>query len=289
MSWHKLVEQAQVHAGNYRFADPGGPALGKAGFHGSALAGSSLEYKDFREYQPGDDLRYLDWSAYARSDRLMVKRYHDEVTPHVDLLLDGTRSLHLPDTAKGEAAQYLLAFFASVAHNSSYTCRGWSVTEACHPLDMGKNSESWPEPTFDGNQSPGPALVDGAHTLRRQGVRILITDTLWPDAPRPILAALSTGASMVLVVRLLASSDLRPEPGGYARLQDSETGEVHQLLLDRSVLAGYGRALDRHLKAWDETVRALGVHLTTLEAEAFMERPVFADAVMNHVLTIKKG
>src|SRR5262245_10718043 len=83
------------------------PRRALAGLAGGALtqrAGSSLEFKDHRSYEPGDDLRHVDWSAYARTDQLAVKVYREEVTPHLDVVLDGSRSMALEGSAKAAAA-----------------------------------------------------------------------------------------------------------------------------------------------------------------------------------------
>ena len=77
--------------------------LGAAGDQLAKRAGSSLEFIDRREYQPGDDLRAIDWSGFARSDKLIVKLYRDEVSPHADIILDGSRSMNLEGTRKAEA------------------------------------------------------------------------------------------------------------------------------------------------------------------------------------------
>ena len=74
------------------------PQVAASGIVGSRLgrrAGSSIDFQDYREYQPGDDLRFIDWGIYARTDRLSIKLFREEVTPHLDLVLDGSRSMNL--------------------------------------------------------------------------------------------------------------------------------------------------------------------------------------------------
>jgi len=52
-----------------------------SGLHQSPFHGFSVEFSDYRTYQPGDDLRFIDWSIYARSDRLMAVLLHDRLIP----------------------------------------------------------------------------------------------------------------------------------------------------------------------------------------------------------------
>ena len=54
-------------------------AAGAGGTRISRRAGGSLEFRDHRDYEPGDDLRHLDWNVFARSDRLTVKQFHEEI------------------------------------------------------------------------------------------------------------------------------------------------------------------------------------------------------------------
>ena len=64
-----------------------------SGLHRSPYHGFSVEFSEYREYSPGDDLRYLDWRLFARSDRYYVKRFEDETNLRCHLLVDLSRSM----------------------------------------------------------------------------------------------------------------------------------------------------------------------------------------------------
>ena len=64
-----------------------------SGLHRSPLHGVSVEFADYREYAPGDDLKRLDWRAYARSERYVIKRYEEESNLRATILLDASRSM----------------------------------------------------------------------------------------------------------------------------------------------------------------------------------------------------
>src|SRR5436853_2546076 len=64
-----------------------------SGLHRSPLHGLSVEFADYREYSPGDDLKRLDWRAYARSERYVIKRYEEESNLRATILLDASRSM----------------------------------------------------------------------------------------------------------------------------------------------------------------------------------------------------
>ena len=63
------------------------------GTHRSRKTGSSLDFSDFREYHPGDDLRHIDWNVYARTDKPYIKQFLDEQEMRIHILLDPTRSM----------------------------------------------------------------------------------------------------------------------------------------------------------------------------------------------------
>src|SRR5260370_9291394 len=108
-------------------------ARGAGGMHQGGRAGSSVEFKEHRGYQPGDDLRHIDWNAYARSDQLTVKLFHEEVNPRLDVVLDGSRSMALPDGAKAGAALGLAALFTSAAANGGFRHGVWLTRAGCRP------------------------------------------------------------------------------------------------------------------------------------------------------------
>src|SRR5262245_29320772 len=113
------------------------PRQALVGGSGSSLArrsGSSLEFKDYREYQPGDDLRHIDWNAYARSDQLSVKLFREEVHPHAEIILDASRSMTLQGTAKEQATLGLAGFFAAAAVNAGFSHTAWLMGETFRPI-----------------------------------------------------------------------------------------------------------------------------------------------------------
>src|SRR6266404_6036542 len=63
------------------------------GLHNSPFHGFSVEFSDYRNYQPGDDLRHLDWRLYARSDRLCIKRYMQETNVRFYVICDTSASM----------------------------------------------------------------------------------------------------------------------------------------------------------------------------------------------------
>src|SRR5437588_11544487 len=118
------LREGETAARRYALAVPRGGPINRSGPALGARAGSSLEFRDYRGYEPGDDLRHVDWNAFARTDQLSVKLYREEVSPHLDLLIDGSRSMALTDSAKARATLALAGFFTAAAANAGFTHAG---------------------------------------------------------------------------------------------------------------------------------------------------------------------
>ena len=97
--------------------------------------GTGMEFADYRAYEPGDDLRHVDWNIYARLDRLFIKLFHtDEDLPLV-LLIDNSRSMEFGSPTKLTRAKQIAAAlgYIALAHADSvtiYTCAERSRTNA---------------------------------------------------------------------------------------------------------------------------------------------------------------
>lgn len=85
------------------------------GLHKSPHHGSSIEFAEHKEYAPGDDIRHLDWKAYARFDRYYIKKFEDETNLRCYLMLDGSRSM-----SYGEEPHNKLAYARLLAATVAY-------------------------------------------------------------------------------------------------------------------------------------------------------------------------
>src|SRR3954454_7279360 len=86
-----------------------------SGLHRSPLHGVSVEFADYREYAPGDDLKRLDWRAYARTNRHFIKQYEEESNLRATLLVDASASMKYGRGAMSKF-NYTATVAASIAH-----------------------------------------------------------------------------------------------------------------------------------------------------------------------------
>ncbi len=190
----------------YALQIPQVAASGWTGSRSGRRAGSSIDFQDYREYQPGDDLRFIDWGIYARTDRLTVKLFREEVTPHLDLILDGSRSMNLENTAKSNAVARLAALLATSAANAQCTQAVWLSGEGFQRLPNDALPPSaWDKLELDSRRTPEQSLAILPPKFRRLGVRVLVSDLLWPGEPLALLRRLRDGAAALFVIQLLGA------------------------------------------------------------------------------------
>ena len=153
-----------LHAGEeigslFSMSVPSGVFDGLGGNRFSNRTGSSLEFMEHRDYIPGDDLRRLDWSAYARTDRLMVKQYREEVCPRLELLLDTSSSMALDNSEKSRSTLFIAAALISAAVNSGFTVRVHLCRDTLEPIPGdATRPASWDMINFSQAWNPGIAL-----------------------------------------------------------------------------------------------------------------------------------
>lgn len=240
------------------------PARGASGVHAGRGTGASTEFQDHRLYQPGDDVRHLDWQAYARTDQLLLKRYREEVRPTLDLLIDVSASM-ATDAEKEQRTLDLAALFAHAASAQGFYVR---VTL------LGDRAE---RPGLDQLLGDGAELVGvkplvealaGVRTTPG-GLLVLISDFLSPHAAPSLVRGLRAGK--VALIQVLSAFDADPDVGGSMRLVDAETGEEVELVLDAPTVSRYLDRLQRLGDGLAEEARRRGGVFASVRADHDLE------------------
>lgn len=265
---HAAALQSGARAAlRHRLVVPREAMRGATGTRAGMQSGASLDFRDFRDYSPGDDLRHIDWNVFARTERLIVKLFREEVTPHLDILLDVSQSMDLPGTDKASGALYLTALLAGAAANAACIAKFWTAGSSCVPHAGVHNALILQPPVFESIVSPAPGMAAAAGALKRHGLRVLISDLLWEDDPMRVLWPLADRAASLHVIQILADSERDPSRIGNLRLQDVESGRIRDLFADTATLDRYRACLRMHQNAWRDACRRCGARFTTLRAE----------------------
>ena len=271
----------------YALTAPRNIPFGIAGSQMGKRPGSSLEFIDHREYQPGDDLRRIDWGGFARSDKLTVKLYRDEVNPHLDVVIDSSCSMALENSPKAQATLGLAAVFATAALNVGYSHTAWSAGDGCRQVDNGTDRPSnWDGVDFVYRGDLSTSFAKLPPSWRPFGLRVLLSDLLWHSDPLKVLAQFAEQATAVIVVQVLAEADVNPTERGNLRLVDSETDAVREIFVDAVAEKRYRAAFTRHQESWHLAAKQTGTIMTTVVAEEILSDWRLETLVAAEVLTI---
>jgi uncharacterized protein (DUF58 family) len=220
------------------------PHRGRVGEVRASSAGASLELHDFRAYQPGDDLRQVDWNAVARTGEIILRVRQDEVSPRVEVLVDASRSMALSPAKEARAREVaLLAVEVGAMQGLTPTLL---TTSARPERAQGQVCRTaLRAAVFDAKDDLGAAL-GRMPPMRPCGLRVVVSDFLFEADMAGLMGRLARGASALFLVQVLDAEDLEPSGGEGARLVDSESGAALEELLTEDVLAAYSRRFAEH-------------------------------------------
>jgi uncharacterized protein (DUF58 family) len=242
-----------------------------AGLHRSPFRGFSVEFAEHRPYQPGDELRYLDWKILARADRLFVKQYEEETNLRSMIVLDVSRSMDWSGgdqrLTKLEYAKRLVAALAlvllrqrdatgligfdervrTVVRARAKYRHWWQVLAAVESLTAGKGTVA------------EPALRQVTDILRRRGLVIFVSDLLLErDLALLALQYLRHRGHQVVVFHIMDPGELSLAGPPEARFEDPETGGS-LVARPRELRAVYEETVRRTIDQWRAACRGGGI------------------------------
>lgn len=226
-------------------------ATGKPGRRRSPLAGSSMEFADYRRYAPGDDFRRIDWRAYARLERLFLRVFEAEENLTVTVLVDCSDSMSYGNPPKASLAMELAAALAYVALKCEDSVIVGALTDklaAYRRAGSGKNAV-WSVGEFlqrlprSGTTDLNRALYDLGRIVNRPGLTIVISDFLAPGGYQTGIRAVRQLRQEVALLQILAPDELEPDIQGDWRLQDSEGAGNVDVSVSPAVLQAYRERL----------------------------------------------
>ncbi|HEU4394840.1 MAG TPA: DUF58 domain-containing protein [Planctomycetota bacterium] len=234
----------------------------------SKRRGSSVEFADHRPYGAGDDLRFLDWSIYARLDRLMLKLFHDEEDLAVHLVVDASASMGCGEPTKLLYGLRVAAAIGYVALAGQCRVRA-TILRAPDRAESpgflrGMGSSERLLGFLGGAEAAGPnALRGGIRRLlletRPRGVVVLVSDLMDRDGVDDALGALGRSTGDLYAIQVLDPFELEPELDGEFRLVDSEDGSRADVSATPEVMKAYRARLDAYLGAVDGACRRRGI------------------------------
>ena len=206
------------------------------GLHKSPFHGFSVEFADHREYVPGDDLKFLDWHLYARTDHYYIKRFEEETNLRCTILLDRSASMGF-GTGKltkwdyscflATCLAYLMLRQQDAAGLAMFGATpGIVVQPRCRRTHLRQLMKAMIDHPPSGTTNVAHSLQAISQRLKRRGLVVVISDLI--DDPETTLKALRMLASRrhdVVVFHVQDAAELNFPFEGATLFQDLETGE----------------------------------------------------------------
>jgi uncharacterized protein (DUF58 family) len=253
-----------------------------SGLHRSPFHGYSAEFSQYRHYRPGDDLKYIDWKLFARTDRLYTKQFRETTNLLCQIALDASASMDYAGAAAITKFQYARLLAGSLAHLVSrqgdavglvtyadaikqyLPSRGGQVHLRSLLLTLTR--------TDPGGQTDGAAaLARTIDLLKRRGLLIVISD-LYDErdlVERALMRAAHIGHEVV-VFHVLSRDEVELPFRDDVELEDPETG---RLVLSNGAAAGraYREAISAFLERWRTRCATYGIDYVRVFTDAPLE------------------
>ncbi|GAC1352223.1 MAG: DUF58 domain-containing protein [Polyangiales bacterium] len=229
--------------------------------------GSGIEFADHRDYNPGDDFRYLDWNVYQRFDRLLLRLYEEEEDLSIYILVDASRSMGFDFQAReglgalmrGPKLRYANRLAAALCYIGLANLDRVSVSALTNrvadrmPTTRGKQRiyrvfEFLRSIEADGATGLEEAIKQFVAQNKRRGLAVLISDLYDPKGFEQGINVLRYNKFDPFVLHVIDRDDAKPALHGDVRLYDCETGDEREVTITKKVLEKYAAAHEQYQK-----------------------------------------
>lgn len=250
---------------------------GGGGEHIARRKGSSAEFQEHRAYAPGDDMRRIDWAAYARTGEPILKLFRAEEDVIARIVCDTSASLGFGEPSKLDAARRLAAAIGYMtlarSERAQLFLAGAGISREQAPV-RGRGGLAGLLRALDNLEASGGTdlarAIDGVvQRSARPGMLVTLSDFFDPG---PVTAALGRAVQAghdVAILQVVAPEEIEPQLEGDWTLEDAETGALVEVTMDPAAIEAYVlrfAGLCEELRAWARKHRATYVRARTDEA-----------------------
>lgn len=264
-------------------------SMSMSGNRKSVQKGSSAEFSDFREYMPGDDIRRIDWNAYARLDKLFIKEYMEEKEAVVSILIDTSASMDYGEQKKSELALSIAAALSYLALSGMDRVIVYDMKRMASPYVVTGGKKGYPrllkwleQLTFAGAADIHTAIRQMA--LKGPGMTILISDFLTEnmvngpeDEIEKIMKYLDYRRQKAVMLQVMAEEELEIGLSGTFNLIDMEDQGQLRITMDAESVRGYQKGLEEFLNKLKRICRKTGSNYVLCSTARDLYQLIFED------------
>ena len=270
---HLFPDTFLASLGRLSLAVGDAPRGARAGAHLSRAAGSSLEFRDYQAYAPGDDLRRVDWNVYGRTRHLFVRQFERPTAVPVHLLVDASASMQVETPSRYATAARAAAAVAAAAlasHNPVHLrITSGSPTTAARQV-AGRRGLANVLAELARPRTPGGTVAGALRSLshRATGVLVVISDFFEPAGVDVLVGALRLVPHRLVLLRVTQPGDADPTMSGHRELRDCESDARLNVLADEGARRRYRSAYRAYFDVLDGFAAARGARVAKLDAAA---------------------
>lgn len=218
--------------------------------------GTGGEFADYRNYGVGDEIKYIDWNIYARSNKLFSKVFYEEGNLDIHLLLDVSKSMDYGKDNKLSYAKNIIMMLAYIGvtnnHNVQFTAFADDIFLTMpfgHHVDaFGHFLETLETLQSQGQTQLNQSMFGYLQKQKPSGLIFIVSDFLDGSGYEKGLTLLAHNPIQVCCIQLLCKEEIDPKVSDIARLQDIETNRLINFNLTRSSCRKYKVALDQYIE-----------------------------------------
>jgi uncharacterized protein (DUF58 family) len=255
-------------------------SAGLKGEHPTMRKGFSLEFSDYRKYQVGDDLRYVDWNVYRRMDKLYLKLFTAEEEMNVYLLLDASRSMAEGELKKIDYAKSIAAALGYIGlKNLDKVGAAAFSSGVFSPLALGRGRKQvlglfgfLEHLACQGETNLQSSIHSFSSLFTHPGLVVLLSDLFDPDGWRAALQELYRRKHQLLIIHILGEREAQVESWGDVTLQEVESGRERKISLDNDLALRFAEAFRGYCDEIELFCRDWGIdYIRTTTALPFEE------------------
>lgn len=254
---------------------------GMSGARKSSAKGSSVEFSDFREYIPGDDIRRIDWNVYGRLDKLFIKQFMEEKEAFYHIFVDSSASMNFGEKKKSDMALKLAAVFVWLVQKQLDRVEILTLSDGrldrTSPI-TGRSSfarmlDELEKVSFGGttgiNEAISRAKING------RGVTIIISDFLDPEGIDEAIKFLTFKRQEVMLLQVLAHEEIEFDEEGTFAIKDMETSDEVRVTMSRQTIKNYQKTLESHNQKIQRLAKKYGCAYMQITSDEDIEKVVF--------------
>lgn len=212
--------------------------------------GTGVEFKDFRPYARGDDLRSIDWNIYRRLGRVFIRLFEEQQDMPLYLMPDLSESMFLEENLRAKAAFKASLALASISMNHHDSAGLFPFGDELQVVLKNKSGKanvmtfarhmSMLKPEKNTNLAQSIEKLSSMNL--RPGLLVIVSDFFTPDGLKAIRKSLRSVRHKLLFIQITRTTDAEPDLTGELQLQDCESGEVADIAITPHVLKKYKAA-----------------------------------------------